>query len=117
MAYYPVEDYQEITAKTKPEMEQKIRALLPQGWYPVGDTLYLSKLSGNPTAYRQTMVKLTNTDSQFVASMYAVFEPKLDSLASQLLAISNQLSTTNSLLSQIEQHTRPVNPVSTTVSN
>ncbi len=106
MAYYPAQDMIVLKAKTEEEMDNEIKAKMAEGYFPVSDTVvYKGKLSGEPVAYKQSMVKLENTDLKFIASMFAAFKPSLDAIYTQLTAINDKLSTANSSLSSITANT------------
>lgn len=100
MAYYPAQDMIVLKAKTEEEIDNEIKAKMAEGYFPVsGTVVYNGKLSGEPVAYKQSMVKLENTDLKFIASMFAAFKPSLDAIYTQLTAINDKLSTANDKLS------------------
>lgn len=106
MAYYPAEETRVITAATKEEMDTEVTAAMAEGFFPVSDTaVWDAKLREPAVAYRQTMVKYKNTDLEFIAAMYAVFEPALGDIQTSLEAISAKLDTANRLLSDIKTNT------------
>lgn len=105
MAFYPVDTFKILTTKTKKEMEEQLTAALADDYFPVGPIRYDSKQAEYDAAYVQTVVKLTNTDPQFIAAMYAAFKPSLDSISGQLSTISSKLTTANNTLSTIASNT------------
>lgn len=109
MAFYPVDTFKNLTASTKPEMEQKLSEALADAYFPAGPIRYDSKQAEYGAAYVQTVVKLTNTDPQFIAAMAAAFKPMFDALQdaiiNQLSTISGKLTTANNTLSTIATNT------------
>lgn len=102
MAFYPVDTFKLLTAKTPEEMEKKLNDALQDNYFPVSiDTRYNGKEAQYDYPYVQTVMKLTNTDPQFIASMAAAFKPMIDNLQS---AITSAISTTNSRLSTANAH-------------
>lgn len=106
MAFYPVDTFKIITAKTKEDMEKQLAAALADEYFPVGPIRYDSKQAEYGAAYVQTVVKLTNTDPQFIASMAAAFKPMFDSLQSAISTTNSRLSTANAHLEAIEENTK-----------
>lgn len=106
MAYYPAQDMIVLKAKTEEEMDNEIKAKMAEGYFPVSDTVvYKGKLSGEPVAYKQSMVKRENTDPQFIMSMFAAFSGVLTDIRDQLSAINTALNATNMHLQAIEDNT------------
>lgn len=106
MAYYPAEETKIITAKTKEEMEAAVTTAMAEGFFPVSDTsVWDAKLHEPAVAYRQTMVKYKNTDPEFIAAMYAAFQPALGDIHTSLEAISAKLDTANRILGDIKTNT------------
>lgn len=99
MAYYPAQDTKIVTAKTEDEMKAAVATAMADGYFPISDTaVWDAKLVAPTEAYRQTMVKYTNTDAQYIANMYAAFQSILE-------GINSQLASANSKLQQIVTNT------------
>lgn len=98
MAFYPAEDFKLLTASEKEDMENQIAEAMEDGYYPVGPWRYNSKQSEYEHAYVQTVVKLTNTDAQYIAALVSAFQPLFNS-------VTSQLATMNAHLAAIEQNT------------
>lgn len=117
MAYYPAEETKIITAKTKEEMDAAVTGAMAEGFFPISDTaVWNAKLREPAVAYRQTMVKYKNTDPEFIAAMYAAFQPALDDIRAKLASIDSKLSTANGLLNDIKTNTATVSTMSNEVS-
>lgn len=99
MAYYPAQDIKVVSAKTEAEMEAAVTAAMADGYFPVSDTEgWNGKLVAPTEAYRQTMVKYQNTDTQYIANIYSAFQSILE-------GINSQLASANSKLQQIVDNT------------
>lgn len=104
MAYYPVEETKVIYASTKEEMEAQLADAYAAGYFPVSDTdIWDARLPEKAVAYRQTLVKRTNTDPQFIADMFAAFQSTLEGINSQLASINSKLTTANGYLKTIAE--------------
>lgn len=109
MAYYPAQETKVITARTKEEMDTLVTEAMTEGFFPVSDTsVWDAKLREPAVAYRQTMVKYKNTDPEFIAAMYAAFQPALDDIRTHLASIDAKLDTANSRLSSIVANTNRI---------
>lgn len=98
MAFYPIEDYKVISAKTQPELDTLLRTAIADGYEPVGDILFNSTEEDDKLAYSQSLIKRTNTDAQYIAQEVAAFQPKFD-------AINTALASMNTKLQQIVENT------------
>lgn len=109
MAFYPVDTFKLLTAKTPEEMEKKLNDALQDNYFPVSiDARYNGKSSQYDYPYVQTVMKLTNTDPQFIAAMAAAFKPMIDELRTSIVSavngVNSSLGTTNSRLSTANAH-------------
>lgn len=93
MAFYPIEDYKVISAKTQPELDALLREAINEGYEPVGDILFNSTEEDDRLAYSQSLIKRTNTDSQYIAEEVAAFQPKFDAINTALASINTKLQT------------------------
>lgn len=113
MAYYPAQDTIVVYGKTEEEIKANVQAKMAEGYFPVSDTeVWNGKLVEQTVAYRQSMVKLENTDPQFIAAMYAAFKPALDDIRAHLASIDTKLDTANSRLASIVTNTNRIQTAS-----
>lgn len=110
MAYYPATDTKIVSAKTEAAMKTAVANAMAEGYYPVDDnSVWDAKLVSPTVAYRQAMVKLQNTDPQFIAAMFEAFRPTLEGISNQLSALNTKLDATNTSLSDIDNQVSSIN--------